>query len=458
MERTSISEAIDITSGNLKYQLQLLVICVLSQLGLSCYISGLSYMLPNNLLGPTATTSFELINKDDSVRSLIINTFYLGVPIGSLAFAWVSDKYGRKRALEQGVFWSAVFLFLASISLTERILLLSSLFLGIFLASGLIGGFLMLIEVTPKKSRVKMTSILLAAWSLGLFFDSIMYTAMVSWRITLASAGLMLVFAYVLLVRFTFESPRYLLVKNHIQEAEEVIKKISCINDCPEFSRNLEIVNKHNITKHSYMLLFNKQTIIASVMFINAISIYYLAFPTRLIFETPYFNGLLIAGLEIFTIILTSNFCNHFPRRKIFIISVSLSRFCLLLLSILQYNGSEDSTLGIIIHIFDKIGSSGELFMVWLYVIEVFPTYVRGMAFGWCIFIGKLGGGSNSTVLSLIKMTGLTPVLILGILTSTSLLAAYFMEETKNRELREMSFKNFEPERSVDISLIKLSI
>ena len=458
MGRISISEAIDMTSGSLKYQSQILFISILTQFGLSCYMSGLSYMLPDTLKGPTATTSFQLVNRDDSVRSLITNAFYIGIPIGSLVFAWIADKYGRKLVLQQGTFWSAVFLIFGAISLTERMLLLASLFLGIFLVSGLIGGILMLVEVTPKKSRAKMTSILLAAWSSGLLFNSVMYTAMVSWRITLASAGLILILAQIFLQR-VFESPRYLLANSRVREAEEVLTKISSINGCPEFSRDLEIVNKGNVTKHSYVLLLNKQTLITTIMFLNAISIYYFTLSSRLVFETAYFNGMIIAALEIFTIILSNVSCNYFSRKNVFISGVFLSRFCLLVLSMLEANGDSGSITTIMFHILSKIGSSTELLIVCLYIIEIFPTYIRGMTFGWCICNAKLGGGSSSVVLSLINLTGLNPLLGLAVFTSTSFIVAYFMEETCDKELREMEFEDHESEKKpMSISLTKLNI
>ena len=159
MEKITVSEAIEQTAGQNTYQFRLVFLCCLCQLGVSCYHLGLDFMVNDSKHSYTAAFMIE----DDVVqKGAIIGIDNLGIPIGSLVLLWMFDKFGRKYILQMISIWYIIFLFFVVISLSSLMLMFCSLFLGFFLNSCISGTFILLLEVVPEKSRVKMTSILMA--------------------------------------------------------------------------------------------------------------------------------------------------------------------------------------------------------------------------------------------------------------------------------------------------------
>ena len=97
--------------------------------------------------------------------------------------------------------------------------------------------------------------------------------------------------------------------------------------------------------------------------------------------------------------------------------------------------------LDVVSNIFLSVGIislSIEVYFLFLCTGEIYSTFNRGIAFGYCNFIGRLGGAFASTFIILAKNIGIVPIIFIVFITLTSLISIYFIEETRDTQLKEI--------------------
>lgn len=445
MQEISISEAIEITSGTLKYQYYTTAILGLCQFTFSIYILGLPYMLSQNTDLSISSDFLNFSNDQKYLKEIIIDVYFIGITLGSILFSWLADKYGRKKVLKIATLFYSLFSFIISIALSINVLVICSFFLGFFFQNVLSITFIILTEVLPINSRVVLSSLLMSCWSLGLIYNSLMYLYEVSWRYNLMIISFMLLLCYKLF-DFIYESPRNLLLCNNPEKALKVLNKISICNGKGPFTHNiidLDITpNTKNASQSSYLALFNKNLIITTlilfVYWFNTILIYYgLIFTSVAIVSNPYINGIIIAFMEIISMIFTSLFGNRFKRKNVVFLSMLIARSGLYLISAFSYF-SPDSAIVIIPFAIAKLGLSFEFYYLYLCTGELYPTYCRSVAFGLCGIVGRFGGVAQARIVSFANDYEIQPTLIIAAVGCLSFISVCVMRETANDEFKEV--------------------
>jgi MFS family permease len=176
---------------------------------------------------------------DEYQQSLISSVWTFGGMFGALLFGWICDSYGRK---------STFMLTLIMYSIGTLITSLAPNFIFFLIFRGLTSAPVAaeyyavtasVAEFVPSKYRGPMTTLILGLWALG----SIAATGVnalvlplvsesIGWRITFSLGSVAAVF--VLWARKKLpESPRYLLQKGRIEEAENIVSKIEILAKQP---------------------------------------------------------------------------------------------------------------------------------------------------------------------------------------------------------------------------------
>jgi putative MFS transporter len=88
----------------------------------------------------------------------------------------------------------------------------------------------------------------------------------------------------------------------------------------------------------------------------------------------------------------------------------------------------------IIISQIGKLAISGALLVTWIYVPEIFPTSIRGIANGVFVFVGRIGAILAPIIDVIVgdKYIKIT-FFIYSILTIIYVILVYFLPETRNR-------------------------
>ncbi|OMJ71557.1 hypothetical protein SteCoe_30197 [Stentor coeruleus] len=456
MEDITVGEAIEITSGNMKYQYRIVGIFSLCHFSYSSYALGLAFMLSSNRSNNNATKFFDLYDEREYLQKIIISCYFMAIPIGALLFSWISDKYGRKKILEFTIFIYTIGSAMATIATSVKMLAVASFIMGFFAQNGLSGTYVILTEISPVKSRVILSSILFSSWSSGLIYSSLLYYFNINWRLNLCFLTVV-VMAFYFLMAFVYESPRCLLTKNDVKQVQSVFEKISKINGKENFDYTLIHYKPFIQRSYSYLKLISKtnikKTIIASLLWFNMNLIYYaILFINVSIDDNQYFNGFIMGCVEIVSMIFTGFIGNKFNRRALLFFSALLARVALVMIFIwkMMYG---NSFMLVLFFAFSKIGVTFEYYSITLSTVESFPTTYRAMAGGFFNFVGRCGGLASSNLVYFAEALGISSTLFTVVISSFSIIGIYFMKETRNSVLKEMS----DGEKSQSDELIALN-
>ena len=184
------------------------------------------------------TSTFEI--NDDYQQSLISSVWTAGGVFGALLFGWVCDAYGRKSTFMFTLVMYSIGTLITSISPSFLFFLIFRGLTSIPVAAEYSAVTASVAEFVPSKYRGPMTTLILGLWAVGsiaatgvnalilpLFPDA------VGWRITFALGSLAAVLVIYARKKIP-ESPRYLLQKGRVQEAEAIVAEIELLAGQPD--------------------------------------------------------------------------------------------------------------------------------------------------------------------------------------------------------------------------------
>lgn len=176
----------------------------------------------------TMGTQFAVSKSD---KGLIAAAALIGIFIGGLVFGWVTDKVGRHVMYIVDLLALAIFSVL-SFAATEAWHVIALRFLiGVAIGADYPIATSLLAEYLPSKYRGRMLGATFVVWAVGAAVAPIvailcgMWFGNDAWRWMLASAALFAVITLIMRLG-TPESPRWLISKGRIDEADASIKKV----------------------------------------------------------------------------------------------------------------------------------------------------------------------------------------------------------------------------------------
>ncbi|XP_046583279.1 organic cation transporter protein-like [Haliotis rubra] len=245
------------------------------------------------------------------------------------------------------------------------------------------------------------------------------------------------------------ESPRWLIARGRIPEAQTTIQKMASVNGVEfteEMAENITVVNE------------KQKTVRVTQMF----STPYLLFITLIIFFNWFVASLAYYGLNLNVQNLSGNiYLNFTISNTVELVSyitcmLLLDRLgrkfvqsgCLLLGGIacvctmfpVIYGNSDWMT--VVLAMIGKLGASGIFATVYVYTTELFPTVIRNSGLGVSSFFARIGGMVSPYIADLGVLLGgdmkvALPLIVFGGLSIAAGLLTLFLPETLKRRLPE---------------------
>lgn len=214
-----------------KFQYRLLLLCGLAFMTDSLEISLLSFI---------ATCSGDQWNLSNAEIASIASVVFVGILIGSFFWGKIAGRYGRKNAFLGACSTMTLAGFLSGASPSYYWLIFFRTVVG-FGVGGAVIPFDLLAEFIPAHDRGVFLIYIEYFWSLGsLFVAGVAWASLGSegWRFLAYVSAIPVSLASILGILFLPESPRWLLVKGRIEEAEKIIYTAAEINGTkiPNFS------------------------------------------------------------------------------------------------------------------------------------------------------------------------------------------------------------------------------
>jgi putative MFS transporter len=393
---------------------------------------------------PLVTTSFGL---STAGAGLIGSASLIGMFFGGLIFGYVTDRLGRQKVYLADI---AAFIVLSALQffVTEAWqLTLLRFLMGIAIGADFAIAGTIATEFAPQRSRGPLLVVLVTMWSIGAATAYVAGWLMLGlgpdgWKWMLASSAIPA--ALILLLRIgTPESPRWLLSKGRVAEAEAVLKQMLG----PSASVD-DIAEDHKASRYSDIFRggYRKRTIFIGVFWacqllpIYAISTYE---PTILSSfglshgDSAYIGAVVLQFFYVLGSLSGALFVNR-GRRKLLLWSFAVSALPLLALSLLAQ--PPPVTVILLFAIFGVASFSSQCLQA-IYPSELFPTGVRATANGFATGVSRIGAaiGTYGAPVLLGYSTRLA-MLVGAVVAGAGWAATYFLApETSGQTLTESS-------------------
>ncbi|CAK8540139.1 unnamed protein product [Lathyrus sativus] len=178
---------------------------------------------------------FEL-EKDPTLEGLIVSMSFITATVVTIFSGTISDMVGRRPML---ITSSVMFIIGGLVMLwapNVTVILLSRIIKGVAIALAVTFNPLYISEIAPPDIRGQLNTLAQFSCSVGMFLAYILVFLMSlmpspSWRVMLSAISIPSVVYFLLTVFYLPESPRWLVSKGRILEAEKVLKRLRRVDD-----------------------------------------------------------------------------------------------------------------------------------------------------------------------------------------------------------------------------------
>ncbi|PZC71534.1 hypothetical protein B5X24_HaOG213178 [Helicoverpa armigera] len=410
----------------------------------TCYANCLEYEFDHDVFEETIISNFGLICDKAWLASLTQMILMLGLVIGVASFGWVSDRYGRRKAIILSAAIDLIFMIASAFAPTYWTFTALRFFVGV--ASGgimSITAVFTLETVGPQHREVAGTLALLpdsiAEASLALFA----YLA-TTWRVYLLEIG-GLSSGILLLLLFLPETPRWLMAKGKADAVVELMTKAAKFNkrSTSNIKENVEkslkelnlkeneaqTMNYSDLFKTKQLAMITMSSV--AIWFVTGLCYYGINQYITVLGSNVFIVVAVTGVIQIPTAPLATVITKVYGRKASTICSYMMIGVSMVILIFLP-NGTWVST------IFGMIGvmcSCLNFCVIYLYVIELYPTAIRNMGFSLSSSGSKLGA-MVAPFLASIQPRWIAS-LIFAILPFIAAAICLLLPETKGRKLRD---------------------
>jgi Sugar phosphate permease len=341
---------------------------------------------------------------DDKIALLSSLTF-LGMFVGGILGGWAGDKWGRKKSFLTFVTLFSVGSLLTAFAQPSQVLVmeLSRILTGVGLTGGTVVAMVYISEMLPAEKRGQYQGITAAIGTVSLPISALLIKWILSfggdaWRAMFIFGGITILLVPICM-KMLKESPRWLVQKGRIAEAEKVVEE--CIGLKTDLSiqaaANLQKSTNVGIVK-SIQIMFSRRYVKRSIVALIICWGIIIGNAFLMNWSVALLTGLglpLATVMTVFTLSLWGNPLGSLVAapvadkggRKIPIVI-----FCIITgLAFFGMGIVGASAVGFATFYFIRcIFGNGATSMMWSYVAESFPNSIRGSATGLLMGVGRI--------------------------------------------------------------------
>ncbi|XP_050670067.1 carcinine transporter isoform X2 [Leptidea sinapis] len=382
---------------------------------------------------------FDLVCEYDVYPTLGLVALNVGGPIGVYSFGLLNDRIGRKKS-----FFACLSTLLLGSLMTAYaheywFWVVARVIVGLTIPAVYQIPFIISLELAGPNYRSFVTVMTCIFYTLGLILLSVVTYFLRDWR-SLALATSVPFFLYYLYWFILPESPRWLLMKERIEEANKVLQSIARVNGKPfpedyanKMQKQVLEQKQHGAKEAKTVSVFalcrtpnmRLKTCLITLNWCASEMVYVgLSYYGPAIGTNQYISFFLSSAVEIPSYLVCWVLMDRVGRRWPLCLSMVISGiFCIV--TVLLPEDAENETL--ILYLISKCFISASFLIIYPYAGELYPTELRGIGIGTSAYIGGLGLiiipfinylGSSNLVLPLVLMGAVS---VLGGLTALRL-------------------------------------
>nr|WP_206206014.1 MFS transporter [Thermococcus sp. JdF3] len=317
-----------------------------------------------------------------------------GMLFGAWLFGYLSDRIGRKRTLILAVGTFSIGSVISSFASNLNQLIALRFVVGLGLGGSLPVASSYFAEFMPRSVRGAMISILESFWAIGTIIIGVVAILVgADWRGILLFGGAILLLLPLLLT--LPESPRYLLIKGRVKEAEETIREIFGVNvklETPEKGKRISVGDLWR--------KYGRVTLMLTIAWFSIAFAYYGFFIWLPKFLASTLGITVFKSFQYFIITAIAQLPGYWSaayllerigRKKTLSYYLLLSGTAGVGFYFAANSGNETAIIASAVAFsFFNLGAWGAIYA---YTPELYPTAVRGTGTGWAGAMARIGGG-----------------------------------------------------------------
>ncbi|XP_040912127.1 solute carrier family 22 member 4-like [Toxotes jaculatrix] len=376
------------------------------------------------------------------------SSFFVGVLIGSFVSGHLSDRFGRKPVFFFTMVLQTVTALIQATSVSWVMFCILSCLRGLGQISSYIVSLVLGCEMLSQSARVSFT---LLGHSLGFGIGYALLPLFAyfirGWRMLLVATAipcLLFIPTWWLIP----ESPRWLLQKGRVEEAELVIRNAAKRNRVPVpeviFGAGdcLELMqNKGEVHLYTYVDLIRTRnmrniTILGVFIWMSVAMVFYgLALNTSNLNGNIYLNCFISGATDIVMYVAFWLLVNRAPRPTLLF---STLMFCGITLLIIRLVPEDMHLMFQVLAFVGKMGVSGAYCFIYVFFTELIPTVVRNMGLGVASTAARIGTIICPYVIYTGVYNKILPYVIFGTVSIVAAVVSMLLPDTRNNKLPDL--------------------
>ncbi|XP_012220932.1 organic cation transporter 1-like isoform X2 [Linepithema humile] len=410
----------------------------------------------------TLVTELDLVCDNSWWPSTSTTFFYVGSLFGNVVFGWIADKWGRRTAFFAILFLEVIFSIATSFSPNYVIYTALRTVNGLFFPAIYQIPFILALELMGPRYRTFAGMVICMFFATAMSLLALLGYLLRHWyTLSLAtSVPFILLFSYYWIIP---ESPRWLLSKNRIDEAEVIVQHMAKVNgktvptnflrkmeieilkrqgiSCngknsnggnidvedrspPPSATPMDLITNPNIRKKFFILAFDW---VANAVVYNGLS-----YNTTNLGVSDYLAFFIGGIVEIPSYFLTWYAMDRLGRRWVLCVTMMLGGLACVSCMFVP----EDAVwVTVSLAMIGKFGIAASFAVFYVFVGELLPTVLRSQAMGIASFIAGIGLLTFPYIVHLAVYSRVLPLIVMGSLSVAGALTSVFLPETLNIHL-----------------------
>lgn len=353
----------------------------------------------------TIVTEWDLVCSKKYLSALATTIYFCGVMLGGLVFGHLADHFGRKPIMLVTLYLPVLVGIGTSFAHRYYLFVLLRFVQGVLMQGLQTSTYTLVMEMFLPQHRSYIGAILECFWGFSVMLVALLAYLVQDWRylqlvISIPSA---LAIWYIC---FIPESLRWLILKNRLDNAELIIRRIVRWNklEMPEqawteLKKQMETNSKDDKTYYLLDLLRTpslrtRSLILFYIWFAISIGYYGLTWQLTSLPGNKYLNFFIAGAVEFVAYTLVIYITKRFGRKKPLISYFTLASVFMIGAGVIPFFTSNSDWLyaASALAIAGKFAMGGLFSVIFLYTSELYPTVIRNIGMGACAFWTRVGG------------------------------------------------------------------